>query len=408
VTATCLGCGLTCDDIGVTVRGNRLESLANACALGEAWFKRATQTEGHIAAPAGEIVRAAGVLRGARSPLVYLSEDLTVEAYREAIAIADVLRARLDGLTSDTAAAGILAAQTRGRAGATLGELLNRADLLIFWGVDPAERYPRFASRYAVDPRGLATPAGRKSRTLVAVDIGAARGPADADLRLQLDPAHEVAALGLFRASIQGRSVAGMPADIQAVLALQARLATAKYVALVHDAEPSNLPPSATRAEALIALAQALNGPTRAALVSLRAGGNRSGAEAVTTWQTGFPFGVDFSRGAPRYAPEPASLRLAAGWHDVVLVAGRAMSVPPSVTRTLGKTKLIAIGPDADRAGVPCEVAIVTGTAGVHEAGTAYRLDDVPLPLRPLLEAPAEARATLAAVRRRLPGGGAG
>ena len=36
-----------------------------------------------------------------------------------------------------------LPAQRRGRATATLGEISNRADVLLFWGVDPAERYPR-------------------------------------------------------------------------------------------------------------------------------------------------------------------------------------------------------------------------------------------------------------------------
>jgi formylmethanofuran dehydrogenase subunit B len=57
------------------------------------------------------------------------------------------------------------------------------------------------------------------------------------------------------------------------------------------------------RLSALIALVQALNGPTRAALSLLRAGGNRSGVDAVLTSQTGYPAAVDFSRGAPRYRP---------------------------------------------------------------------------------------------------------
>src|SRR2546430_11904566 len=44
------------------------------------------------------------------------------------------------------------AAQRRGRAGATLGEIRQRADVIVFWAVDPADRYPRYASRYAVEP----------------------------------------------------------------------------------------------------------------------------------------------------------------------------------------------------------------------------------------------------------------
>ena len=52
--------------------------------------------------------------------------------------------------------------------------------------------------------------------------------------------------------------------------------------------------------DSLIALAQLLNGPTRAALSRLRAGGNRSGAEAALTWQTGYPMRVSSASGATR------------------------------------------------------------------------------------------------------------
>ena len=45
----------------------------------------------------------------------------------------------------------------------------------------------------------------------------------------------------------------------------------------------------------------------------------------------------------------------------------------------------MTIGPRATRAGIAARIAIDTGVAGIHEGGTAYRMDDVPLPLRPPL-----------------------
>ena len=80
----------------------------------------------------------------AHAPLVYLAPELTCEAQREAVAIADLLRASLDSVSR--AMAGVLAAQQRGRASATLGEIRNRADLVIFWGVDPGPGIPAFGS----------------------------------------------------------------------------------------------------------------------------------------------------------------------------------------------------------------------------------------------------------------------
>ncbi|PYO82698.1 MAG: hypothetical protein DMD65_08085, partial [Gemmatimonadetes bacterium] len=85
------------------------------------------------------------------------------------------------------------------------GEIRQRADVIVFWAVDPADRYPRYASRYAVEPRGLEAPEGRKSRTVIAVDVGPSRGPDDADTRVTIAPEDEVDALGVMRATVQNR-----------------------------------------------------------------------------------------------------------------------------------------------------------------------------------------------------------
>ncbi len=92
-----------------------------------------------------------------------------------AAGIADRLGAVLDSPTSQIAD-GVLAAQRRGQAGATLGEIRQRADFIVFWGIDPALRYPRYSSRYAALPADAQTPEGRRTRTVVAVDVGRCPG----------------------------------------------------------------------------------------------------------------------------------------------------------------------------------------------------------------------------------------
>jgi formylmethanofuran dehydrogenase subunit B len=66
------------------------------------------------------------------------------------------------------------------------------------------------------------------------------------------------------------------------------------------------------------------------------------------------------------------------------------------------------VGPRASEAPFATDVAIDTGVAGIHEAGVAYRMDDVPLPVDRLVPGPAEAAtiirsiaAALAKVARR-------
>ncbi|MGH7629139.1 MAG: hypothetical protein ACREOF_07065 [Gemmatimonadales bacterium] len=387
--AVCLGCGCACDDVAVTLQQGRVTGAERACPLGRAWFgdgvvPALVRIGGTDAALETAVARAADLLR-AGPALVYLAPGLSTEAYRAAIALADVAGARLDSVTSDTGALSVIAGQRRGRATATLGEIRHRADLIVFWGLDPAERYPRYRERYT-----------RSGATVVAVDVGAARGPADAADRVALPPGSEVAALGVMRATLLGRAIADLSGPLAGAAALAGRMARARYVAIVHDAEPAG-EADPQRAEGLIGLAQVLNIPTRCALSSLRAGGNRSGADSAITWQTGYPFAVDFTWGVPRYRPDESASNVV-GIMRSVLVAGEAAALPQAVVRALGAPAVAVVGPRASEAPFAAEVAIDTGVAGIHEGGTAYRLDDVPLPLTPMLEHPLLAAAVLGAM----------
>ena len=385
-SVACLGCGCGCDDLEVRVRDGRIVALAPPCPVATGWFG-----DGSLpaeiranAAPASldqAIDAAASLLRRAARPMVLLAPDLTTPAQRIAIAIADSLHAEVDGATSDTAAAGLLAGQRRGRAGATLGEISNRADVVLFWAVDPRERYPRFLERYAA-ARSSTHATGR---THLWVSIAGDRGPAKAELAAEFSPELELEALGVIRAVARGRRLDGVPDALRPAVAIGERLLQARYVAIVYDAEPGRNPGDDQRADSLLALAQILNGPTRAMLVGLRAGGNRSGAEAALTWQTGYPMRVSLRDGRPRYRPARSGLeRLRAGAADAVLVAGTAAGLGEL---PLGTVPGVVIGPRAS-AVAGAKVAIDTGVAGIHESGTGYRLDEVPLPLTPVLAHP--------------------
>lgn len=409
--ATCLGCGCACDDITVVVRDGRITEARHACPLGVAWFGDGAvpgevRVHGRDATLDAALDAAAALLAGARRPLVYLAPELSVEAQRAALAIADHLRGVADVPGSATAAGGIVAAQRRGRAAATLGEIRNRADLVLFWGVDPARAYPRFITRYAPDPVGMFVPGGRAGRVVAGVEVedgGGGGAPADVDLRLRLDAREELDALALLRAVAEGRALPAAAHELAERLgALATALAAARYAVIVADGEspPALARADTRRAEALVALAQTLNDRTRCALVTLRAGGNRNGAEAVMTWQTGFPMCVDFARGVPRYRPDAgAGPWLAHGDVDAVLIAGDARETPGVPA---GEAPRVVIGPRASTVAPAPAVAIDTGVAGIHEGGIAFRMDDVPLPLRPSLPTPHDTVAVIGALAARV------
>ena len=400
---TCLGCGCACDDIDVVVSAGRIADARNACPLGKAWFGDGNvplrcMVNGHDAMPEAALRVATDRLVDARRVLVYLAPGLSCEAQRAGIAIADLLGGVVDSATSATALHQTLATQERGFASATLGEIRNRADLIVFWGVDLDRRYPRFRSRYAPDAAGTFVPDGRRSRRVIVVDVRTATGPNDADHRFSVTPDDEVATL-LALASLVAhgtRAPAAPAADSGPVWSVARELAdllrAGRYVALVYDVEPDDRAARSTgRFDALVTLAQALNDTTRCAAIALRAGGNRSGADAMLTAQTGYPTAVDFSRGFPRYRPYDGSalVMLESREIDAMLVLGDSGLISPGVSQAIAAAShRVVVGLRASESVLGSDVAIDTGVPGIHSAGTALRTDDVPLPLRPSLTGP--------------------
>jgi formylmethanofuran dehydrogenase subunit B len=380
------------------VRGDRIAELSPPCPLAARWFATGAvpqeiRVEGRPAELDLAIGAAADLLRGADRCLVLIAPDLTTQAQRAAIALADQLGAAVDGATSDSAAVGILVAQRRGRAGATLGEIRNRADVILFWAADPRERYPRYIERYVA--AGSATHV--TGRTRISVSIGEDRGPPEAELKAEFTPRDEVDALAVMKMVARGRSPGELGSALRPAVLIAERLRQARYAAIVHDGESGHDKRDTQRTESLVALAQLLNEPTRAALSTLRAGGNRSGAEAALTWQTGYPMRVSFRDGYPCYQPQRSGLhRLTTGDADAALVAGAAGALDPA--DLLGVPSVV-IGPGASAVS-GARVAIDTGVAGIHEAGIAYRMDDVPLPLTPPLPGPRSAAETLGLLLR--------
>ena len=105
--ATCTFCGCVCDDIELTVQGNRIIKAKRACVLGDSWFlnheaedRPSCLVEGQPAEWETGIERAADILSEARYPLIYGLSDTTSESQRVAVSIADWIGGTVDTTTS--------------------------------------------------------------------------------------------------------------------------------------------------------------------------------------------------------------------------------------------------------------------------------------------------------------------
>jgi formylmethanofuran dehydrogenase subunit B len=106
--ATCTFCGCVCDDIELHAEGDRIIKTKGACSLGESWFKNHTAErlypdaliDGQPATLDAAIDTAAEYLLKANMPLVYGLSNITCEAQREAVALAEQIGGVIDSHTS--------------------------------------------------------------------------------------------------------------------------------------------------------------------------------------------------------------------------------------------------------------------------------------------------------------------
>jgi formylmethanofuran dehydrogenase subunit B len=112
----------------------------------------------------------------------------------------------------------------------------------------------------------------------------------------------------------------------------------------------------------------------------------------VFTWQTGFPYAVDFSQGYPRYNPGETSVIdiLCRGEADAGLIVASdpVAHFPREAVRNLVGNPLIVIDPHVSVTSLMADVVIPSAFVGIECEGTAYRMDHVPLPLKKVVEPP--------------------
>ena len=211
----CTSCGCLCDDIELEIEGERIIEAHNACPLGRDRFLGyragagpACLIDGQPATFEEGIEQAARILSEARNPLIFGLGETTTEAQRAAVSLGDWIGACVDVPSSEGAGATIEALQSVGEVTCTLGEIKNRADLIVVWRADPLESHPRLFERYALEPAGSFIPGGRSDRYCVIVDDRETESVREAaDQFVAIRAGGELAALWTLRALANGVAV---------------------------------------------------------------------------------------------------------------------------------------------------------------------------------------------------------
>jgi formylmethanofuran dehydrogenase subunit B len=395
----CTVCGCVCDDLRLTVSGDRIVRAEKACVLAEPWLLGQNAEPASIAEIESQpvpmeqaIVRASRILREARYPLIYGLSRSSTEGQRAAFALVESLGATIDTTASLCHAPSVMAQQQVGKVTGTLGEVRNRADLVVFWGSDPVKTHPRHWERYSVEPTGRFIPHGRRNRFVVVADTARTASADEADLFIPIESGRHFEALFALRALVngslpEGRDCSGAPLPL--LTELVERMKSSRCGVFFFGVGLARTESGHCNVQALLQLVTDLNRRGRWYAMRMRVQGNVVGADSVLLWQAGYPFAVNLARGYPRYNPGEFSVQglLERGEADACLLVGSetlSWLSPQAIAHLRQIPTIVLDSPDVESA-VPATVRFRTAVPGIHLAGTAYRMDGVPVPLRAVL-----------------------
>jgi formylmethanofuran dehydrogenase subunit B len=240
-------------------------------------------------------------------------------------------------------------------------------------------------------------PRGKKDRTVVLVDVRRTQSAAVADIFIQVKPRRDFEVLWALRALVKGKrvdpsveQVTGVP--LATLEDLAKRMKSCRFGALLFGMGLTMTRGRHFNSGALLALATDLNEFTHFVAKPVRGHGNVTGADNVVSWQTGYPFGVNFSRGFPRFNPGEYTTvdLLSRGEADaaLILAADPGANFPQPAIEHLKRIPVVVLDPKPTHTAKLAKVAITTATYGISVPGTVYRMDDVTITLRPALPSP--------------------
>jgi formylmethanofuran dehydrogenase subunit B len=387
------------------------------------------------------IHKAAEILANANYPILYGWSSTNCEAQRLGVELAEEVGGVLDNTAVVCHGPSLMGTQEVGIPTSTLGQIRHRAEVIIYWGCDPWSAHPRHLERYTSFTEGrfedsewksylnkVKAAAGKKKllslqrvapkkqrttvaesvvfnkppetlrkegRKLIVIDVRKSMTAEIADYFIQVEPNKDYELMQAVRALVKDEEldvdqVGGVPVDY--LREVVDTLVNCKFGVIFFGMGLTQSAGKFRNIEVAISLTRDLNMRTKFLIMPMRGHFNVSGANIVFAWQSGYAFGVDFSLGYPRYNPgETTSMDvLLRGESDAALVIASdpGATFPKRAVQNLVKHPLVVIDPHMNATAMLADIVFPSAFVGIEVEGTAYRMDNVPLPLKKVVEPP--------------------
>lgn len=372
---TCPFCGLLCDDL--TSAALRDATKAHCPRAYDALNAAMAESEVQPRLRGREVTldtaldAGAELLRSAARPL-FAATATDVAGTRAALSLAQASGGVIDHLHGNAMQRNLEVLQGSGWMSVNLGELHNRADLVVVLDAATLRRYPRLSQRLSYDPESVASQRVADRRV---VTVG---GEPEAGIEHIASPVASLGeVLGALRCVIADRPLpADLDVDAPALAALAQRMTQARYGVLIWSAQSFDFEHGDLIVQTVADLVSELNMRTRFTCLPLAPADGAATLQQVSTWKCGFPLRVGFSAGAPIYDPyHHATQRLLDRRQADLLVwlaSFDASHAPPP-----SDIPQVVLGRPGNPASASAEVFIPVGIPGVDHPGHQFRSDGV-------------------------------
>ncbi len=399
--AVCCGCTCYCDDIRVAIENGLPVFPENICARGSRWFaERHTElVTCRVAGKESSIERAIDVvvelIKAARNPLICGLQHLPTLAQQTAANLAMTCRGTVDSSWSNAGREHMFALQQSGRVTASLGQISQQCDTIVFWNVNPTATHPRLLERHCRSAKQIwIVVSNQPDAAGIQPQCEMPPGDISSDtagdvLQLAGTKAAQSTALWTMRAimdeleidPLRVKELTGIPLDYWRVFvgSLMESSGVAWFVGglspiVADDGEATSL--------AMHQVVRRLNDFTKCYLLPLRSDFNGLSAENVLSWTFGFPFAVNLNRSQPRWN----KLEFSAGklldekQVDCVLtVLGDANDLKADQIAMLRQVPTICLHSIDHPLVADAAVSIPIAQLGWDDSGDVSRMDDMTL-----------------------------
>ncbi|ABR55556.1 molybdenum containing formylmethanofuran dehydrogenase, subunit B [Methanococcus vannielii SB] len=406
----CPVCGGACDDIEVVWdEETRDLTVRNACKMGAAKFGEVISHH-RIMSPQirknGVLVdvswdeaieKAAEILANSKRPLLYMGAETSCEAMEVGLHMGEYIGGIVDSCSTVCHGPSLMGVQEAGKPGATAGETMNRADVVIYWGTNPMDSMPRHLSKYALFPKGYFVEKGRLGRTVITVDPRRTATAKASDIHVQLKPNSDYEMFSALLMAVRGKmphpsveKVTGVP--VETILQAAEIIKNSKFTSIYGGL---GLPASDGRhrnIECVLTLVKELQRHTKVTIGLIRGHCNVAGFNVLASYLYGFPFGLDFARGYPRYNPGEYTANDVLREKEVdaalIMASDVGAHYPQESVSHLKDIPVITL----DIAPCPSTSVADVVLPGVLDAlecdGTFYRFDEIPIYFKPFTKSP--------------------